>query len=271
MKLKLLAVLLLVILVGCGKKEQSAPAFTPPAEAKAVIQEVQIAGEVNRHYLAYEHFIEIDTEENKVAAIYEAAQATCRTAASERCTVLFSRIYTGRAASASLKFRAKAGGIRLLTAALSQQAEVTSQSTSTEDLAGPIEDGAKKLAMLNDYRSKLEALRGRASADVDALIKVNRELAQVQSELEAKAGEQAHLLQRVDTEILNVSIASRHNQSFWHPISTAFENFGGNLAQAASTAITGIAFLIPLGLFLLVFVWAGRKLWRRWKRVDIKA
>jgi hypothetical protein len=271
MKLKLLVVLLLVILVGCSKKEQSAPAFTPPAEAKEVIQEVQIAGEAKRHYLAYEHSMLIETEENKVAAIYKTAQATCREAASELCTVLESQISTGKYVAASLKFRAKASGIRLLIAALSQQAEVTNQSTTAEDLAGPIEDGTKKLAMLHDYRSKLEALRGRASGDIDALIKVNHELAQVQSELEAKAGEQAHLMQRVDTETLRVSIGSQQNLSFWHPISTAFDNFGGNLAQGASTAITGIAFLIPWGLLLLVFVWAGRKLWRRWKRVDIKA
>ena len=270
MKPKLLAVLLLVILVGCGKKEQYV-LRTQASQAVVINEAGSRKPAVRSHYLAYEHSIQIDTEESKVAALYEAALATCRTAVSELCTVLESRISTGTAASASLKFRAKANGIRLLIAALSQQAEVSSQSTTAEDLAGPIEDGAKKLAMLQDYRSKLEALRGRAAVEVDTLIKVNRELAEVQSEIETKAGEQAHLVQRVDTEILNISIASRHYQSVWHPIEIAFNDFGGNLAQGASTAITGIAFLVPWGLLLLVFVWAGRKLWRRWKRVNIKA
>jgi hypothetical protein len=82
------------------------------------------------------------------------------------------------------------------------QAQVILQSTSAEELSGPLEDGAKKLALLRDYREKLEALRPRAANDFDNLIKINHELAQVQGELEEAAGKQASLQQRVDTEPL---------------------------------------------------------------------
>lgn len=254
----LLALLMLAALAGCAKKEdssalaRSAPAGASPNAAS--------------RYLAYQHAIQIDAEENKVAAIFEAGQAACREAASDLCTVLESRINTGRSASASLKFRAKPSGIKKLVAALGQQAEITDQSTTAEDLASPIEDAAKKLAMLNDYRSKLEALRGRANSDVDALIKVNRELAQVQSELEAIAGNHAHLMQRVETEILNVSIRSVHHQSFWRPIALAVSDFGANLSQGVSVAITGIAFLVPWAFLLGLLAWVVRRLRRRWKR-----
>lgn len=253
----LLALLMLAAMAGCAKKEESA------ATARAAAATTPNAAS---RYLAYQHAIQIDAEDNKVAAVFEAGQAACREAASDLCTVLESRINTGRSASASLKFRAKPGGIRKLIAALGQQAEITDQSTTAEDLASPIEDAAKKLAMLNDYRSKLEALRGRANSDVDALIKVNRELAQVQSELEAIAGNHAHLMQRVETEILNVSIRSVHHQSFWRPIALALSDFGGNLSQGVSVAITGIAYLLPWVFPLVLLVWVVRRLRRRWKR-----
>src|SRR5262249_51799679 len=168
-------------------------------------------------YLAYQHSITIDTEEQKVGAVFEAAQTACREASADLCVLLESHVSTVRSASASLKFRAKPSGIQKLIAALAMQGEVTPQSTTAEDLASPIEDTAKKLAMLTDYRVKLEALHGRASRDVDALIKLNRELAQVQSDLEAMSGTYAHLMQRVETEILNVSIVAEHNQAFWRP------------------------------------------------------
>ena len=125
--------------------------------------------------------------------------------------------------------------------------------------------------MLKDYRSKLEALRDRAGNDIDSLIKVNKELAQVQSELEAVTGNHAHLMQRVETEILNVSIHSVQNQAFWRPITLAITDFGGNFSQGISIAITGIAYLIPWGLFVLFVVWAGRRLWLRWKGVRASA
>lgn len=263
MKPWLLPLLVLILMSGCARKDESAA--MAPAETKAAP-----AGKA-RSFLAYEHALSIDVEEAKIAAIFEAGQAACRDAADELCTVLESRLSLGRAATAYLKIRARPNGIKKIVAALSKQADVTDQSTSAEDLAAPIADAAKKLAMLKDYRSKLEALRGRAANEVDALIKVNRELAQVQSELEAMEGSHAHLMQRVETEILKVSVRSLQHRAFWKPIGLAISDFGGNLSQGASFAVTGIAFLIPWLIVLLFGVWGSRKLWRRWKGMRASA
>src|SRR5262245_45964119 len=154
---------------------------------------------------------------------------------------------------------------------LSSQGKVTSLATTAEDLAGPIEDTAKQLAMLTDYRSKLEALRGRGSNDVDALIKLNRELADVQSQIEALSGSQARLVQRVDTEILNVTISSFESRSFWSPIGESASGFGGNLSEGIASAITALAYIIPWGLILALIVWVVRKLWSRRKRGSAEA
>jgi hypothetical protein len=185
--------------------------------------------------------------------------------------ILGSELDTGRYVSAELKFRAKPNGIQKIISVLSSQGEVISQSTKAEDLAAPIEDSAKKLAMLIDYRSKLEALLGHANNTIDTLIKVNKELAQVQSDIEALTGQRTHLLQRVETEILNVTISSIHNRSFWKPILIAFSEFGSDFSKGVSGAITGIAYLIPWGLTLLAFIWIGRILWSHWKRPKINA
>lgn len=255
---RLLVLVLLIAAAGCAKVDEPRAVASAPSSATS-------APNTSRQ-LAYQHSIQIDTGEPKVSAIFEAAQTTCREASADLCTVLEARINTGRSASASLKFRARPAGIQKLIAALSTQAEVTDQSTSAEDLAGPIEDAATKLAMLNDYRAKLEALRDRASRDIDALIKVNKELAQVQSDLEAIAGKHAHLVQRVETEILSVSIRSIHNRTFWKPIGLALSGFSANLSQGISIAIVGIAYLIPWIIALALAAWGGRRLWRRWRR-----
>lgn len=267
MKTRALVLLIFVLLAGCSKKESNS--FAKPRPLEAVVLQERALAKSNR-YMAYEHFIQIDSDEGDVVNIYEAGQSACREAVRESCVILESKISSGRNASASLKFRTKPEGIKSILAALSKQGEITDQSTVAEDLAGPIEDAAKKLAMLRDYRTKLEALRIRAASDVDALIKVNRELSQVQSDLEEMTGNHVRLVERVETEVLNVSISAYRNQSFWRPIRNACSDFVSNLSQGASTAITGLAFFVPWALLISVFAWLGRKLWTRWKRPPAK-
>jgi hypothetical protein len=258
-----LVLLLLVAVAGCSRTGQSVRLAEAPAVAKP--------SPAAHAYLAYKHDVEVDTEEQKVGPLFERMQAACRAATDDACVILQSRISTGRDAAAWLTFRAKPGGIPKLVAALGKQAEITKQSTTAEDLAGPIADASKELAMLQQYRAQLEALLGRSKDDVEALIRLNKELAQVQSDLEAMTGEHAHLMQRVETEILDVSIISARNQSFWRPIGAAFADFGANLSQGVSSAITGIAYLVPWGIVLLFLGWVGRKLWRRRRRAKAAA
>ncbi|MBC3881924.1 DUF4349 domain-containing protein [Undibacterium sp. LX40W] len=263
MKRFLVVLFILSAVVGCSKNVETGVATSGQSMANSANNAAR--------YLAYQHHIQLDTDEHKIREIFEAAQAVCREASGDFCTVLESRIETGRSSSASLKFRAKPTGIHKLIGSLSKQAKITNQSTTAEDLAAPIEDTAKKLTMLNDYRSKLEALRNRANNDVDALIKINRELSQVQTELEAATGKNAQLMQRVETQILTVSIGSVQNQGFWHPISISMSDFGNNLSQGVSIAITGIAYLLPWIFFILMFIWVSRIVWRRLKGPKNKA
>lgn len=265
----LLSFLLVLAIAGCGKQETPAYGGRPLAKAAApaaALAQDKLAREPSASaYLAYEHSLQINTEESKVAALHEAAQAACQHAATEHCVILESRISTGQYASASLKFRAEAAGIQKIVAALKQEGEITDQSTSAEDLAAPIADTEKSLAMLKDYRSRLEGLRGKASSDIDALIKVTHELAEVQSQIEAAQGEHAHLLQRVHTQILHVNISSNSRPAFWRPISDAFGHFGRNLSEGIAMVVTSTAYLLPWLFMLTVLVWLGRKLWRRMK------
>lgn len=257
MRRPLMALLMCVTIAGCARQDESTVSAAAPAADGA-------AG----RYLAYEHTVELDVEEKRIASVHEAAAKACKEAVAEQCVMLESHLNTGREISASLKFRAKPAGIRKIMAVLNTHGEVISQSVTAEDLAAPISDSARKLAMLNDYRSKLEALRGNASQNIDALIKVNQELAQVQSDIESLSGERAHLVQRVETEILNVALSTTNSRSFWRPIGDALGDFGFNLSQGISSAIQGAAYVIPWSMTVLVFWWGGRKLWSRRKRAS---
>jgi hypothetical protein len=257
-RLLILSILMLAILAGCARTEAPAPVGAPgQGEAKA--------SDANR-FLAYEHSVYLQTEEDKVLTIFEAAQIACRDAVEESCVILDSRVSSGEGASASLRFRAKAGGIKKLIAVLSAQSKVVNQSTSAEDLGGPIADTAKQIAMLTDYRTSLEALRSRPSNDLDALMKLTRELADVQSQIETLTGSQAGLTQRVETELLNVSINSFQGRSFWAPIRSSLTAFGEVLSSAIGAVIIAIAYLLPWTVLVGGIAWVARAILRRRKR-----
>jgi hypothetical protein len=265
----LLLVLLLASLGGCSKKSEPQGMAAPVAESK-VLDSAPAA----RRTLAYQHTLALEVPEDKVATVFAAGQAACL-ALKAQCTLMRAQVRgTARGAeaigyhetaSAELAMRALPAAIPKLVAAFGTQATVTMQSTTAEELAGPLEDGAKKIALLTDYRDKLEALRVRAAVDIDNLIKVNHELAQVQGELEAAAGAQAGLQRRVDTELLEVTITSQSRQTFWRPIAQSLSAFSGSLSQGTASAISGAAYLLPWLVLLTLVVWIGRKLWRRRK------
>ncbi|WP_158080851.1 DUF4349 domain-containing protein [Pelomonas sp. KK5] len=215
--------------------------------------------------LAYEHSVSLQADEDRIQSVFDTALAACReVAAAARCEVLQSTIDTGKAPYATLRFRAAPEGIRQILAKLAVQGQLVSQSTSAEDLAAPIEDAGRKLAMLNDYRTRLEELRNRAATNIDSLIKVNQELARVQSDIEAISGEQVRLDRRVKTEILHITIGATQGQGFWHTVREAVGDFGIHLSQGIASAITGVAFLLPWCLVLVPAVFLLKKLlWRR--------
>src|SRR5512139_900237 len=127
--------LVCVTIAGCAKHEESTVSAPAPG--------MDSAGDLGR-YLAYEHAVELDVEEKRVASVHEAAAKACRDAVAEQCVMLESHLNTGRDVSANLKFRAKPAGIKKIIAVLSSHGEVIRQSVTAEDLAAPIGDSAKK-------------------------------------------------------------------------------------------------------------------------------
>ena len=259
-----------ITLAACGSKHEPASGAAVMAERAAAPDSASPANTPSR-YMAYEHAIDLQVEEERVTEVARQTEAACLAATAEQCVILESRISSGRGNYAQIRVRAKPAGIRQLINTLSNQGKISSQSTTAEDLAGPIEDADKKLAMLNDYRGKLEALRTKASNDIEAMISVNKELAQTQAEIEQINGARAHDLRRVNTEVLNLSISATGARSSWRPVREALGEFTENLAHGLSGAITAIAYVIPWGIIILLVGGIARALWRRIRKPAAKS
>jgi hypothetical protein len=115
------------------------------------------------------------------------------------------------------------------------------------------------MAMLTAYRDRLQALAGQRALEPDALIKLNRALAEVQSEIDNAATTQAQLRRRVDTELLTVALREHATASEASGIKRAVEDFGDDFLHGVAMLITFVASTIP---FAAAGV-CGYFVWRR--------
>lgn len=251
-----LCVLFLAALAACSNKMEH--------HAGGGVAEEKVQAPAKRAFLAYAHGLELRVAAGEVSSTHTKLMNAC-TSQAGKCTVLESRVHGGEVQSASLRMRAAPDTVKSIISVTSKQGEVTEMHTTAEDLAEPIADGTRKLAMLKDYRDKLTALLKQQGNKPEVLIQLTRELAETQGEIERHEGQQAKLMERVETEILNISIVGPASRPFSRPISQAMEEFSDNLSSGIAGAISAVAFLLPSVLLLWGLVWAVIKIRRRRK------
>lgn len=215
--------------------------------------------------LAIEHRLTIEVAEDELEAAYQAVVQGCANDAESLCTLLESTLAYGEYGSASLRARVRPAGVEPLIAIATSHGEVIRRSTRGEDLAKPIGDAEKSIAMLEAYLADLIRLRQQSRNEIDALIRVAAEIAKTQTDLDASKSEQAQLRQRVDLQILELNFVSEQRTSFWGPIGNSLGEFTQDLAAGIATVIRGLASLLPWLVVLVPLLYLLRRLWKRFK------
>lgn len=257
---------LAIVLAGCSGGQGGADRHVAALE-DARVDHQRAAG------VAYEHAITLEIAAGQARQVADAVRQACAALPKRGCTLLEASLRSGENAGATIRMRVMPDGVNQVLGALDGRGKVVSQSTTGEDLAEPIVDGERKAAMLAGYRDKLQALAGQRALDADALIKLHRELAEVQSEIEKAADAQAQLRRRVDTELLTVSLDEHAKGGKASRVVRALEDFGDDLLQGVALLITFVASTIPFALFGAVgfAVWRRMRARRRKGRAEEKA
>ncbi len=269
MKNTLFLLVLAIVLAGCSDGRNPASGAPKELARLAVASDkaeplAQPKSEKNK-FLAYEHTVALVTEEPQIKPLYERLLAYCKADEVNSCVVLESNLSADGFPRAHLKIRAKADGINFLFKMAAESGRVMNQETRVEDLAGPIVDAGRRLEMLNLHQKKLIELDRKAGYDIDNQIKISKELASVQSDIEQLNGEQARLNRRVATDILSLSLAPDVTNSAWTPISHSLREVGRNLSQGIATVIYALPYILPWVVILMIGFVVTRKLLRRHK------
>jgi hypothetical protein len=254
--------LFLITLTGCSGSGQN-------EQVEAFISDAELDQREKTKYLAYEHFLVVELGTSEINSKYEEIVSYCSKDDEFDCTLLESSISSSSyssSSSADIRLRIKPGGVKSLLELASNEGETAHQSTRIDDLATEVVDTEKRLSMLTAHRDRLIELQQTESADIDALLKIAKELASVQSELEQAAGNEQYLLKRINMDLVTISFRTTQTREFWSPIILAAKDFFYELSEGISSAIGIVAYSIPFFALLIVVLVILVKVWRRLKR-----
>lgn len=263
----------LVALCGCDEKPMEMQ-MALSDERSRVAMATSMRTRTATDTLAYEHTVSIEIEKGLLPARLREIEAACRTASSSDCTVLdISLSLRENLPNGSIRMRVVPGGIESIIALASKDGTVVERTTHAEDLAEPIADTQRQLALMSVHRDRLTEFMKSKDLKVEQLIAVSKELAGVQSQIDTVGTQRANLRRRVDTDLLTIELAlpQRAYALNQNPVTQALRDFGHDFRKAVGMVIRFLALLIPSlviilpGLFLLrlFWRWMGRKLTRR--------
>jgi hypothetical protein len=224
--------------------------------------------------LAYEHHIFIEVSKESLPARMQEIQSACTTNKDLACSMLdYSIRNDDGVPSGTVRMRLAPSAVDPMIAIAAKGGEIASRNTHAEDLAEPIADTDRQLALLTTHRDRLSEFMKSRDIKVEQLIVVSKELASTQAQIDALSTQRANLRRRVDTELLtiNLSLPSHASAAEQSPIIDAFRSFGSEFRQAVANVIRFFAVLVPWLVVIvpgLIFVrffwrWIGRWLSRR--------
>lgn len=247
-----------------GARKMSASAAPPPASGETEAPAAQ--------YLAYSYRAELRLPVEAVKPMVSVHERACREAGSSVCQVLNSSV-GGRVEDSvygQLTFRASKPFMEAFRAGLATEVdaangEVISQSSAVEDLTRQITDTSARLDAQRKLRDRLLLLLEKDTDDIGDLLQVERELARVQGEIESTESYLKALEARVSMDRMDLryqSIRKAVAPSTGEPLTRAFRDFFGIVAESLASVITFIAAALPWLIVAIPGYFIARRFFR---------
>ena len=282
--------LIFVTLAACERETRigALQARAPGAASDEIPETVLITGSLISApvpKLAYTHNLAIEMADAMVAPRFERGRTACLEDRALSCNLLEASITVGNPnagirPTARLSVRLPHASVDRFKSVLMEplpeeepgEPSLRRSSTNAEDLTFQISDTERRLAQAIDYRERLTVLSRRSDAKVEELIKVQETLSEVQSSIESMTVETRQLNTRVDTELLNISLAAYEPlTSVASPLGSAWRDAAGTLGESTARAFLFVVVLLPwlplvaLGGAALVWLWRFMRKGRRQK------
>lgn len=249
-----------------------APPPPPPPPPSPAPQDAGSVDSVVERLIAYRYDYRFETPAAATGDLVAMHQAACTDAGVTQCQIVSANIYDdGRGSiSATVQLRASPAWVATFQGGLESQLDtaggrIQNQSQAAEDLTSAIYDMEARLEAKRVLRTRLISLLERENASVEELVQVERELANVQGEIEGSEAQIRVMRGRVSMSSLSLNYASRVeavSPGAFDPLTNAVTNVFRELAAGLANVITFIAGFAPWLLVIVPVFW----LLSRWLR-----
>jgi len=148
-------------------------------------------------------------------------------------------------------------------------ARIVTHSETADDKTAPMLDVEKRLEVKSALRDRLAAmLREPGTKNPADLATIEKELAQVQGDIEALVAQRDYLRTITETVRVNIAYVGRAAQAAGIDLSPIFRAARGIveiLVQSVAALIFFLAAVVPWLPLMALLAWAGRRAIRRWR------
>lgn len=283
--------LILCALVACGQKpaEQMesasvAAVSSAPMQAKMAAAEYESSGSEQslteasepvkaesavKRYIALRHSLEVETPAEQMQATFDATAAHCLQLNCQILTANFNRATQDSPPYANLSVRIPPRNVEIFLTGLAKSGDVLQHHRESEDKTNAVVDADARIKNLTEFRDNLRAMLSDKSAKFKDLIEVQRELVNIQSELDTIHGVRKVLAQETELVAVTINFSAKRGiteQGFFSPVARAFKDAGSDMMNSFALVITFVVVVLPwllLGIPVLMLI---RKLWARLKK-----
>ncbi len=223
--------------------------------------------------IAYRHEMRLRFPPDTLVAGMQSHLAICEAAGQQVCQVLSTTVRQADSdyVNAMLRLRADPGWledfrVQTITDAQSAGGSLASAQSFSDDLTAQIIDVEARLEAQVALRDRLMELLQTEQANLADLIALERQLSEVQADLDARASVLAALRQRVDMSNLTLRYSPLRPDQLANPVARALSDSGYIFMDSLGTLI---GFLIAVGPWLIIILpglWYGvRFVGRAWR------
>ena len=258
----LMPLTVLLIVAGCAHK------MSMSALQERVLVSTSPPGPSQR-FIAVRHKVEIITPESDLPKAWQSVITFCGTI---QCEVVSSSITTrthDSPPSGHISLRVSPEDAKKLFIHVEKAGNIVQHITESEDKTAVVIDTDAKIKNLTSFRDSLRAMLTRPSASVKDVVEIQRQLTDVQAQLDSETAQRKILANQ--TEKVAVEIAFHVEKSIagtgvFAPIGDALRESGSVLADSVASLITVIVAVIPWLVLIVPALWLLAKSWRKLRR-----
>ncbi|WP_159445473.1 DUF4349 domain-containing protein [Rhizobacter sp. OV335] len=237
-----------------------------PEQAQAERTAADSASSETRRYVAVRHTLQIFTAADGVEAAWRDATDACAAAGCEVLNAALERNDERHPATATLEARVPPERLQAFLAHLGSLGRTGLNARTAEDKTDTVLDTEARLKNQTAFRDHLRVLMSTPGAKLKDLIEVERELVQVQSELDSLAAQRKVLANETDKVHMSISFRAQPSvieTGMWEPVTDALRSAGHVVAVSVGVLITAAVGLLPWIVVLGLAGWGVRAAWRR--------